>query len=430
MSEDISILKIDPGRGKRIKGSWYDVKKQGVVKWLGHTFSCAHGRERNKCKECGGVGICEHGRRRSLCKECGGSEICEHGRYRSQCKECGGSQICEHGRQRSVCKECGGVGICAHGRVRSSCKECGGSQICEHGRVRFQCKECGGGGICAHGRARNKCHACLVNASIVAEKATAKNDRCNDCAIQISAKRQVSKGGIGICAGCEEQKKAEARENGSSPPPKGESWETHFFGKLLSLVTYEDGVPFPPDQRDQREGGGLGTSKSTKRRRECDTTTNRFPDCAWVLRNAQGRATLVVVGECDENSHGDRGPECEGGKIDDTFQSLQQVLAKEGAAHGAVARHGACMVPIVFVKTNPNAYDGPKTNLDARVEATAALINSYLHKSQDQLKTLQTCAPIVHILYYHSKQGAKNLAYFESKSRQTGWQFSTESVVE
>ena len=38
--------------------------------------------------------ICEHGRERSRCKQCGGSQICEHSRVRSRCKECGGSQIC------------------------------------------------------------------------------------------------------------------------------------------------------------------------------------------------------------------------------------------------------------------------------------------------------------------------------------------------
>ena len=73
--------------------------------------TCEHGRQRHRCKECGGSQICEHGRRRSRCKECGGSEICEHGRMRSQCKECGGGSICEHGRRRSRCKECGGSGI-------------------------------------------------------------------------------------------------------------------------------------------------------------------------------------------------------------------------------------------------------------------------------------------------------------------------------
>ena len=38
---------------------------------------------------------------------------CEHGRQRSRCKKCGGSSmICQHGRQRSICKECGGGSIC------------------------------------------------------------------------------------------------------------------------------------------------------------------------------------------------------------------------------------------------------------------------------------------------------------------------------
>ena len=46
-----------------------------------------------------------------------GLKSCEHGRERHRCKECGGSQICEHGRQRCRCKECGGASICEHGRV-------------------------------------------------------------------------------------------------------------------------------------------------------------------------------------------------------------------------------------------------------------------------------------------------------------------------
>ena len=82
--------------------------------------ACPHGRQRSKCKECGGKGICEHDRRRNRCKECGGSSFCEHGRQSYSCKECGGSAFCEHGRQRSRCKECGGSGICEHGRIRLS----------------------------------------------------------------------------------------------------------------------------------------------------------------------------------------------------------------------------------------------------------------------------------------------------------------------
>ena len=37
---------------------------------------CAHGRQKSRCKECGGASICEHMRRRNICKECKGSQIC------------------------------------------------------------------------------------------------------------------------------------------------------------------------------------------------------------------------------------------------------------------------------------------------------------------------------------------------------------------
>ena len=35
--------------------------------------------------------MCQHGRQRSKCKDCGGSSVCQHGRQRSQCKDCVGS---------------------------------------------------------------------------------------------------------------------------------------------------------------------------------------------------------------------------------------------------------------------------------------------------------------------------------------------------
>ena len=51
---------------------------------------------------------------------------------------------CPHGRQRCRCKECGGVSICEHGRIRRQYRECGGGDICLHGGLRSQCRECGG----------------------------------------------------------------------------------------------------------------------------------------------------------------------------------------------------------------------------------------------------------------------------------------------
>lgn len=52
-------------------------------------YQCEHGREKYRCKDCGGIGICEHNRRKSQCRDCGGSQICEHKRKKSTCRECG-----------------------------------------------------------------------------------------------------------------------------------------------------------------------------------------------------------------------------------------------------------------------------------------------------------------------------------------------------
>jgi hypothetical protein len=49
---------------------------------------CGHGRERIRCRDCGGAGICEHGRQRPSCHDCGGVSICEHGRQRAHCRVC------------------------------------------------------------------------------------------------------------------------------------------------------------------------------------------------------------------------------------------------------------------------------------------------------------------------------------------------------
>jgi hypothetical protein len=72
---------------------------------------------------------------------------------------------CPHGRDRYRCKECGGVGICPHGRVRAACTECRGQEICEHGMRRTLCKQCEGGGRCVHDRRRDACPICRPRAA-------------------------------------------------------------------------------------------------------------------------------------------------------------------------------------------------------------------------------------------------------------------------
>ena len=250
---------------------------------------------------------------------------------------------------------------------------------------------------------------------------------CSVCrTTQIAPKRRVCHDGSGMCVPCEAHRTAEAAANGATTPIKAnERWEEVVFKMLLPQITYADGTtPFPPDQRDERKGGGLGTPQTQKRRRECDTTTNRFPDCLWVVRDERARAVLVVIVEVDEHSHTDRDPECETGKIDDEFQSLQDKLAKEGAARGAVARHDAEMIPIVTIRVNPNAYDKAKIKLADRVKAVAAVVRAYLHMDAETRDSLQTHAPIVHVMYYHTKEGAKHLAHYAAWAAQAGWEYT------
>jgi hypothetical protein len=123
---------------------------------------------------------CEHGKQKSRCKECGGSEICEHGKRKSHCKECGGSQICEHGREKSICKDCGGSQICEHGKRKSRCKECGGSDFCEHGKFKSYCKECGGSALCKS----SWCHTIGIRKY---------NGYCLNCCINICPEIKVSR---------------------------------------------------------------------------------------------------------------------------------------------------------------------------------------------------------------------------------------------
>jgi hypothetical protein len=65
----------------------------------------------------------------ALVEEC---DMCIHSIAKTDCKLC--RYNCIHGRQKSKCKECGGSSICIHNRQKSRCKECGGSAYCIHNR--------------------------------------------------------------------------------------------------------------------------------------------------------------------------------------------------------------------------------------------------------------------------------------------------------
>jgi hypothetical protein len=130
---------------------------------------------------------------------------------------------------------------------------------------------------------------------------------------------------------------------------------------------------------------------------------------------------MVLAVEVDEHSHGDREPECESGKVEDTFQAVQEKVKHEGAATGSAGRVDGYMVPVVTIRFNPSAYDKAKVKLEDRVRVLADLVNSYAHLDAEAIATLQTHAPILHVLYYHSKEGGRHLAHYASKAVEAGW---------
>jgi hypothetical protein len=208
------------------------------------------------------------------------------------------------------------------------------------------------------------------------------------------------------------------------------SWEELCVEQLVPQITYSDGTPFPPDQQDERKGGGLGTSRAVKRRRECDTTTNRFPDLLWILRDAAtARPLLAVLCEIDEHSHSNEynyTASCEAGKIDDTFQSIQDVAAKEGAPKHAVGRSDAAMIPIFFLKLNPNNCDStPTVTFSNRLGVAASIINRLVQMEETQIAEMchrgMNKVPMVQCLYYHSKDGGHILEHFDEHASSAGW---------
>ena len=268
---------------------------------------CPHGKQKSRCKDCGGSGICEHGKRKDQCKDCGGSGICPNGKQKSQCKDCGGSGICPHGKRKAQCKECGGSQICEHGKQKAQCKECGGSGICEHGKRKDQCKDCGGSGICEHGKQKNYCKDC--GGSQICEHGKHKS-QCKDC------------GGSALC------KTALCETRGISK----------YRGYCLPCCIQV--CPDIPVSRNYK----------TKERAVVDRIIESFPVFTWVadkrvqdgcslrrpdLRLDMGSHILIV--EVDENKHETYDCSCEN-------KRLMEISKDVGHR------------PIVFIRFNPDAY--------------------------------------------------------------------------
>ena len=263
--------------------------------------------------------------------------------------------------------------------------------------------------------------------------AGAQSDVCSRCcSVIISTKRTVNAGGIGICASCEETLKSEAAEAGTDAPPTSKSWEDHCLDELAALVTH------PPEMRDSMTQT-LGSSLK-RRRGECDTTKQRRPDLLYLLRHADdARIAACILVEIDEHSHFDSNytPECELGKIDDTFQALCKLGQRDGFAHADAghARPDVAMPVCYFFKLNPNAFDGPtRVSLPARLRLLADRVRA-LHAQPrasffDMAMRGEAARPIVETFFYHSLQGARHLTALAEagEARAIDWRGNRVSV--
>ena len=268
---------------------------------------CEHGKQKSRCKECGGNNICEHGKFKSYCKECSGSQICPHNRQKSHCKECGGSSFCEHGKQKSQCKECGGASICEHGKQKSTCKECGGSSICPHGKRKSECKECGGSSICPHGKFKLICKEC---------------------------------GGSSICP--HGKRKSTCKECGGSALCKSSWCHTRGNSKYNGYCLYCCINIFPDIQ--------VSRNYKTKENEVVDKIKEKFPDFTWIHDKkvedgcSKRRPDLlldmgdrIIIVEIDENKHTAYDCSCENKKLMEISKDLQHR-------------------PIIFIRFNPDSY--------------------------------------------------------------------------
>ena len=204
------------------------------------------------------------------------------------------------------------------------------------------CKQCGGASICEHGKKKNTCAECTS-----VETMLLGNNFCHICCTKLlSTMRKRS--GIKSCAECDQQTPMRI--------------EKIIVPLLLQRIKH------PPSAQDDVLFGGAG----------CDASIRR-PDVLWLWKDR-----VIKLG-IDEHSHVDRTSECEIGKMHDQFVSWQTLLG---------------LVPVFYIKFNPDEYDGERIELDDRLEHIANRIDELLTIDVSKYSKL---VPHVEYWYYHSK---------------------------
>lgn len=270
------------------------------------------------------------------------------------------------------------------------------------------------GARCPHGRQPGSCMECTHAIG----KPIPMKFCSRGCGTILNRNRERSAGGNGLCPSCEQSLAKEAADAGTSAAPATKRWEDVVAEKLVALVTDEEGNQIPYEMRDDMRY--MFGSNRVIYKGECSTSHTRRPDLLWLKRD-EGNARIVaaVMVEVDEDSHSSRDPECEGGKVHDTFQCIVKLAQDERSEE-----EEAVMPKVTFLRFNPNKCDAPGRGrkaapipLDTRIRVLASRVRSLLNASSSELKDASRrgmhMRPYLELLYYDTVRGKANLDYYE-----------------
>ena len=226
---------------------------------------------------------------------------------------------------------------------------------------------------------------------------------CICCGNLLGPKRQIRKGGSGICATCDP----------TAPPRTEHICREH----LLKLV------PFVPETVDNAMFG-----------KDCSVDKQRRPDLLWIVRSPDdGRITGAIKVGIDEDSHTARAGKsheehsaCEVGRVGNQHEALIQLIHREDVLRlenagsslsvrmlekramrvperDAISKRIALrLVPCYFLKFNPDSYDGGTSSMEERIVVLATRINGLHTEIQNSYK-VKSVRPFVEFFFFHSK---------------------------
>lgn len=220
--------------------------------------------------------------------------------------------------------------------------------------------------MCLHGRRRDQCYYCHT-----VEEIQRLRTFCRVCCAKRMS-NQRRRAGVTMCAECD-----------PSSPTRIELILRPKFVEILG--------PYNIADEFLGTGGGCGNEKSTNK-----------PDLLWLTCDDGFENIRALVIEVDEDSHSDRDVTCEAKRISQQFVYIQSAASQQ---------YGSADVRVLFLRYNPDAYDGPRTSGEDRIKNVAAVGDAFLHG--DTWRVISPLAPHLMYFYYHSR-GQKHIDHMRN----------------